>query len=71
MQPLKTLNCEVGRNKNQHVLQHAHNLPVVRSIKKVVVLCGANRLNQDLLKDITDGIIEVGILLRNYNWSIN
>ena len=64
----------------------SHNLPVVKSIKKVVVLCGANNLNQDSPEDVTDGIIEVastfkfkydptvvfvcGILPRDFNWSV-
>ena len=62
----------------------AHNLLVVKSIKKVV-LCDKNNLNQDSFQDITDGIIEVastfkskygstsicGILSHDYNWSVN
>ena len=43
----------------QHVLWRSHNLPVVKSIEKVVVLCGTNILNQDWREDITVGIIGV------------
>ena len=73
--------------KVQHVLWRSHNLPVVKSTKKVVVLCGTNNFNQDSPEDITDGIIEVvstfkskygsisifvcGILPRDFNWSVN
>ena len=86
LQPLRALNCGIGGDKVEHVLWHSHNLPVVKSIKKVVVLCGTNNLNQDLPEDITDGIIEVastfkskygsigifvcGILPCNFNWSV-
>ena len=61
----------------------AHNLLVIKSVKKLVVLCGANNLNQDSSEEITDGIIEIastfkskyvsisilicGILPRDYN----
>ena len=59
----------------------------VKSIKRVVFLCGTNNLKQDSSEDITDGIIEVantfkykcgsisifvcGILPRDFNWSVN
>ena len=86
LQSLRALNCEIGGDKVQHVLWRSHNLPVVKSIKKAVVLCGTNNLNQHLPEDITDGIIEVasifkskygsigifvcGILPRDFSWSI-
>ena len=38
LQPLKALNCGIGSDKVQHVLWRSHNLTVVKSIKKVVVL---------------------------------
>ena len=47
LQPLRALNCGIGGDKVQHVLWCSHNLPVVKSIKKVVVLCSTNNLNQD------------------------
>ena len=59
MQSLRVLNCAIGADKVQHVLWRSHNFPVVKSIKKVVVLCGTNNLNQDSPEDFTDGIIEV------------
>ena len=86
LQPLRALNCGIGDHKVQHVLWRWHNLPVVKSIKKAVVLCGTNNLNQDLPEDITDGIIEAastckpkygsidificGILPRDFNRSV-
>ena len=86
LQPLRALNCGIGGDKVQHVLWCSHNLPVVKSIKKVVVSCGTNNLNQDSPEDITDGITEVastfkskygsigifvcGILPRDFNWSV-
>ena len=87
MQPLRALNCGIGGDKVQHVLWRSHNPPVVKSIKKLVYLCGINNLNQDFPEDITDGIIEFasffkskyesistfvsGILPRDLNWSVN
>ena len=86
MQLLRVLNCGNGGDKVQHVLWLSHNLPVVKSIKKVVALCGTNNLNQDSFEDIIDSIIEVastfkskygsisifdcGILSRDFNWSV-
>ena len=86
LQPLRALHCGIGGDKVRHVLWRSHNLPVVKSIKKVVVLCGASNLNQDSPEDITDGIIEVantfkskygsisifvcGIIPRDFNWSV-
>ena len=86
LQPLRALNCGNGSDNVQHVLWRSHNLPVVKSIKKVVVLCGTNNLNQNSPEDITDGIIEVantfksqydsisifvcGILPRDFNWFV-
>ena len=86
MQSLRALNCGIGGDKVQHVLWRSHNLPVVKNIKKVVVLCGTNNLNQDSLEHVRDGIIEVGstfkskygstsifvcgILPRDFNWSV-
>ena len=59
LQTLTALNCGIGDDKVQHVLWRSHNLPVVKSIKKVIVFCGTNNLNQDSPEDVTDGIIEV------------
>ena len=86
LQTLRVLNCGIGGHKVQHVLWRSHNLPVVKSIKKVVALCGTNNLKKDSPEDITHGIIEVpstfkskygfigifvcGILPRNLNWSV-
>ena len=44
LQPLRALNCGIGSDKVQHGLWRSHNLPVVKIIKKVVVLCGTNNL---------------------------
>ena len=80
LQPLRALNCGIGGDKVQHVLWRSHNLPVVKSIKKVVVLCGTNNLNQYLPEDIIEvastfkskyGSISVfvcSILYRDFNW---
>ena len=78
------MNCGIGDDQVEHVLRNAHNLPVVKSVKEVVVLCGTNNLNQNSTEDITDGVIEVasnfkfkygyisisicGIFPRDYNW---
>ena len=65
----------------------ARNLPVISSLKNVVILCGTNNLFQDLPEDIADGLIEIvetfqskynsiiiaigGILPRDASWLIN
>ena len=85
LQPLRDLNCGFWGDKVQHVLWRSHNPPVVKSIKRVAVLCGTNNLNQDSPEDITDGILDLastfkskyrsikifvcGILPRDFSWS--
>ena len=85
LEPLKTLNCGIRGDRGQNVLWQAHNLPVISSLKNVVILCGTNNLFQDSPKDIADGVIEimeichskynsvniaiVGILPRDPSWS--
>ena len=47
------------------------NLPVISSLKNVVILCGTNNLFQDSTEDIADGVIEIAQTCKsNYN-SIN
>ena len=70
LQPLRALNCGIGGDKVQHVLWRSHNLPVVKSIKKVVVSCGTNNLNQDSPEDIADGITEVASTFKSKYGSI-
>ena len=70
LQPLRALNCGIEGDKVQHVLWHSHDLPVVKSNKKVVVLCGINNLSQDSPEDITDGIIEVASTFKSKYGSI-
>ena len=82
-----TLNCGLGGDKVQNVLWRAHNLPAVKSVRNVVILCGTNNLHLDAPEDLADGIIKIGstfkrlytnvnvflcgILPRDCYWSIN
>ena len=56
-----TLNWDIGGDKVQNVLWRAHNLPAVKNIKNVVILCVSNNLHLDAPEDIADGIIKIGI----------
>ena len=65
----------------------AQNLPVISSLKNVVILCGTNNLFQDSPEDIPDGVVEItetfqskyssinipigGILPHDASWSVN
>ena len=40
LEPLNTLNCDLGGDRVQNVLWRAHNFPVIS--KNVVILCGTN-----------------------------
>ena len=87
LEPLKTLNCGIEGDRVQNVLWRAQNLPVISSLKNIVILCGTNNLLQDSSEDITDGIVEitqsfqssynsiniaiVGILPHDASWSIS
>ena len=44
LEPLKTLNCGIGGDRVQNVLWLAQDLPVISSLKNVVILCGTNNL---------------------------
>ena len=76
----------IGGDKVHNILWRAHNLPVVKSVRNVVILSGTNNLHLDASKGIADGIIEIGstfkrrytnvvficgILPRHCYWSIN
>ena len=59
LEPLKTFNCGIGVGRVQNVLWWTQNLPVISSLKNVVILCGTNDLFQDSPEGIADGIIEI------------
>ena len=82
-----TLNCAIGGDQVHIFLWRALNLPAVKRVRNVVILCGTNDLHVDAPEDIADGIIEIGatfkrlythinvficgILHRASSWSIN
>ena len=53
------LNCGIGGDKFQNILWRAHNLPAVKSVRNVVILCGKNNLHLYASEDVDDGIIEI------------
>ena len=87
LEPLKTLNFGLGRDRVQNVLRWAQNLRVISSRKNVVILYGINYLFQESPEQIADSIIEIaetfqssynsinnpigGILPSDTSWSIN
>ena len=87
LEPLETLNYGIGGDRVQNNLWRIQILPVISSLKNVVILCGTNNLFQDSSEDIADGILEIaqtfqssynsiniangGILPRDASWSIN
>ena len=42
-----TLNCGIGGDKVQNVLCRAHNLPAVKSVRNIVILCVTNNVHLD------------------------
>ena len=58
------LNCVAGGDKIQNVLWQAHNLPAVKSIRNVIILCSTNNLHRDAPEDIADGIMETGSMFK-------
>ena len=74
-------------DKVQKVLWQDQQLPAVKNVKDVVILCRTNNLHLNAPKDIADGIIHIvltlkriysdinvficGILPSDFNWSIN
>ena len=75
MQPLRVLNCGIGGDKVQQVLWRSHNLPVVKSIKKVAVLCGTIRIPLKVSQMVSSkygsrSLFNFGILPRDFNWPV-
>ena len=75
LQPLRVLNCGIGGDKVQQVLWRSHNLPVVKSIKKVVVLCGTIRIPLKVSQMVSSkygsrSLFNFGILPRDFNWPV-
>ena len=71
LEPLKTLNCGIGGDRFQNVLWRAQNLPVISSLKNLVILCGTNNLFQDSPEDIADGVIEIAETFQSKYNSVN
>ena len=46
LEPIKTLNCGLGGDRVQNILWRSQNLPVMSSLKNVVIFCGTNNLFQ-------------------------
>ena len=84
---MNILKCSIGGGKVQYILWQAHNLPVVKNVENVIILCGTNNVHLDAHEDIAYGIIQIGstfkrlynnvnvficeILPRDCYWSIN
>ena len=68
---LKTLNCGIGGDRFQNVLWRVQNLPVISSLKNLVILCGTNNLFQDSPEDIADGVIEIAETFQSKYNSVN
>ena len=59
LEPLKILNCGIGGNRVENDLWQSQNLPVISSLKNVVILCETNNLFQDSPDYVADGIAEI------------
>ena len=71
LEPLKTLNCCIGVDRFQNVLWRAQNLPVISSLKNLVILWGINNLFQDSPEDIADGVIVIAETFQSKYNSVN
>ena len=71
LEPLKTLNYCIGGDRVQNVLWRVQNLPVISSLKNVVILCGTNNLLQDSPQNIADSVIEISVTFQSKYNSIN
>ena len=71
LEPLKTLNFGLGRDRVQNVLRWAQNLRVISSRKNVVILYGINYLFQESPEQVADSIIEIAETFQSSYNSIN
>ena len=49
----------------QNVLWRSKNLPLPSSLLHVIILCRSNNLNIDTTRDIAEGIISIGMCLKD------
>ena len=65
-----TLNCGRGVDKVQNVLWQGHNLPAVKIVKNVIIMCSTNNTHLDAPGD-ADGIIKTGLTLKRLYINVN
>ena len=68
---INKLNLGSGGNCIKNVLWRAINLPLLSSVKNVVILCRTNNISIDAPRDIADCIISIGSILQKKSGGIN
>ena len=59
-----TVNCGMGGDKTQNVLWRSKNIPLLQSLKFVVINCGTNNLDTDNIEKISGGLICIALLFQ-------
>ena len=61
----------IGGDHIENVLWQAIDLPLLSSVKNVVVLCGTNNISIDTPRDIADCIISIGSVFQKKSSGID
>ena len=54
----------IGGDRIENILRQAIDLPLLLSVKNVVILCGTNNIPIDTSRDIADCIISIGSIFQ-------
>ena len=54
----------IGGDRIENILRQAIDLPLLSSVKNVVILCGTNNIPIDTPRDIADCIISIGSIFQ-------
>ena len=84
--PLNAINCGIGGDRVENILQRCKNLPSSPNLQNVIIMCCTN-IQHNSVEDIVDQIVEIALSLRciyhptttfvcdllphDNNWSIN
>ena len=65
------INLGISGDRVENVLWRARDIPILPSLKNVVILCGTNNINKDSPYDIAQGLIAIGSVFKNQSSNPN
>ena len=65
------INLGISGDHVENVFWRARDIPLLPSLKNVVILCGTNNINKDPPCDIVQGLIPIGSVFKNQSSNSN